>query len=120
MLAAAAEATTGPSDALIVALGGVIVAALGALGLVLVEVVKGRNARTTASPPPPATAAPATPPVELYERTAVLSQRADDNDERDDVQDHELRDQRTVLDDHHSRLSHVERWITASDPDWKP
>lgn len=100
--------TSGISDTLIVTIGGIVVAALGTLGLVLSEVVKGRHARTTASPPPPSLTSQSMD-VELYERTAVLSQRADDNDERDALQDRELRDQRDALDDHHHRLLRLER-----------
>lgn len=104
-----------PDASLVAVIGGVVVAAITTLGLVLTEVLRGRAGRNTAAAPP----GPAQPAVELYERTAVLNQRADDNDDRDDVQDHELRDQRNALDSHHSRLTAIERHLTERDDDWR-
>ncbi len=102
-LQAAAEAPdpAGFSDQLIVVVGGVITAAIVALGGVLVAVVNSRASRTTASPPAPA------PDVghELYERTAVLRQRADDADERDEVQDR--------------RLDQIERYLDLDNVTWR-
>ena len=46
----AAEAPA--NDSLIVVVGGIIVAAIGALGLVITEIVKGRDARPTPALPP--------------------------------------------------------------------
>jgi hypothetical protein len=66
--------------------GGVITAAIVALGGVLVAIVNSRN-RTTPSPPAPATSADE---HVLYERTAVLTRRADDGDERFDLMDRRL------------------------------
>ena len=102
----------GANDALLTVVGGIVVAAIGALGLVVAEWLRGRNARTTSSPPPP-TPQPAAggKDVELYERTAVLSRRADDNDERDDLQD--LRHERSE-----DRLERLEQWAGHRDPDW--
>lgn len=89
--------------------GGVIVAALGTLGLVLVEIVKGRNSRTTPSPPP-VSAPPNGRDVELYERTAVHNRRLDDADERHHLLDLTVHKQHDVLDDHGDRLEqHDER-----------
>lgn len=48
-----------------------------------------------------------------------LDQRANDNDERDDVQDRELRDQRNVLDEHHARIVALERYHDKRDPGWR-
>jgi hypothetical protein len=49
-----------------------------------------------------------------------LDQRANDNDERDDMQDRELRDQRNVLDEHHARITALERrYNDHRDPDWR-
>ena len=102
LLAADAPPPAGVSDQLIIMVGGVITAAIVALGGVLVAVVNSRANRTSPSPPAP------TPTVnehELYERTAVLSRRADDGDERFDVMDR--------------RLDQIERRLDLDDPDWR-
>lgn len=106
----AADAPPGVDDSLIAIVGGIVVSAIGALGLVLAEWVKGRNARTTPSPPQP-TPAPAMG-VEIYERTAVLNRRADDNDARDDVQDRRH-------DRSEDRLDALERWVDHHEPGWR-
>lgn len=100
-LLAAVEVPGGSNDSLIAMVGGVIVAALGTLGLVLTEILKGRNSRTTASPPAPTTGS--SKDVELYERTAVLSNRADDSDRR-----HNLLE-RTVHQHHEEEGERLER-----------
>lgn len=82
--------------------GGVITAAIVALGGVLVAIVNSRASRTTPSPPSPV---PTSSGHELYERTAVLTRRADDNDERDDVQDR--------------RLDQIERRLDLDNPEWR-
>lgn len=82
--------------------GGVITAAIVALGGVLVAIVNSRANRTTPSPPSPN---PSANEHELYERTAVLSRRADDSDERDEVQDR--------------RLDKIERVLDINDPEWR-
>ena len=89
-LSAAAETTApaGVSDQLVIMVGGVITAAIVALGGVLVAIVNSRANRTTPSPPAPV-AVPSSDHV-LYERTAVLSRRADDSDERFDLMDRRL------------------------------
>lgn len=84
--------------------GGVIVAALGMLGLVLVEIIKGRNSRTTTTPNPTSPVLPASKDIELYERTAVHNQRLDDGDERHHLLDKVVHMQHDVLDDHGDRL----------------
>ena len=113
----AAEAPA--NDSLIVVVGGIVVAAIGAMGLVLTEVVKGRAGRTTPAPPGPAPQPQAPVNVELYERTAVLSRRADDSDTRDDVQDrrHEVSEDRHDHAD--ARLESLEQWRNRIDPDWR-
>jgi uncharacterized protein (UPF0218 family) len=90
------------SDQLIIVVGGVITAAIVALGGVLVAIVNSRTNRTTPSPP-----APLQPDSDhvLYERTAVLARRADDADERDEVQDR--------------RLEHIERVLDVENPEWR-
>jgi len=79
--------------------GGVITAAIVALGGVLVAVVNSRASKTTPSPPAPH---PEGVDHELYERTAVLTRRADDADDRDEVQDRRLEriERRLDLDNH--------------------
>lgn len=107
----AAEAPTqsGASDQLIIMIGGVVTAAIVALGTVLVAIVNRGGGKTTPSPPAPT---PTSSDHVLYERTAVLRQRADDNDDRDDVQDR--RHERT--DD---RLDALERLNDRLHPDWR-
>ena len=82
--------------------GGVITAAIVALGGVLVAIVNTRASKTTPSPPAPT---PSANEHELYERTAVLSRRADDSDERFDVMDR--------------RLDQIERQLDLDDPKWR-
>lgn len=86
-VAAEAPATTGVSDQLIIMVGGVITAAIVALGGVLVAIVNTKASKTTPSPPAPVTSADE---HVLYERTAVLSRRADDSDERFELMDRRL------------------------------
>ena len=73
---------------MIIMVGGVITAAIVALGGVLVAIVNSRSNKTTPSPPAP-TATPSGDHA-LYERTAVLARRADDSDERFEVMDRRL------------------------------
>lgn len=79
----------------------IIVALISALGGVMVAVVTGLVAiarRESNDRRPPDTPT-------LGERAAVLERRAEDNDQRDDLQDH--------------RLDTVERYLYRSDPDWR-
>lgn len=103
----------------------IILAIIGLLSLVLVAATGGlfslltaKANRTSPAPPPPT--ASSSPGVDLAFRDFVVGElavnrkRDDDNDERDDVQDRELRDQRDVLDEHHQRLLRLERdrgWV---------
>lgn len=80
----------------------IILAVLGLLGLVLVAVVTGvfslmsaRANRVTPSLPAPV---PTVTEHVLYERVAVLERRADDSDERDEVQDRRLDQHERALD----------------------
>lgn len=103
-LAGALAADTPPSglsDQLIIMVGGVITAAIVALGGVLVAIVNSRSGKTTPSPPAPTSADEHV----LYERTAVLARRADDADERDEVQDR--------------RLDQLERRLDLDNPEWR-
>lgn len=90
--------------------GGVVTAAIAALGGVGVAVVNSRNNRTTPSPPAP-TATSGGDHV-LYERTAVLTRRADDSDDRFHVLDLARTKDRDDLDD-------VIGYLDRSDPDWR-
>jgi hypothetical protein len=99
LVAAEAPAPAGVSDQLIIMVGGVITAAIVALGGVLVAIV---NSRSKAAAPPPPTSIDE---HVLYERTAVLARRADDSDERDEVQDR--------------RLDQLERVLDLDNPEWR-
>ena len=103
IVAAADTPPAGVSDQIIIIIGGIVVAAITALGGVLVAVVNSRTNRTTASPPSP-TPAPGSDHV-LFERTAVLARRADDGDERDELQDR--------------RIDQIERVLDLGNPDWR-
>lgn len=89
----------------------IILAVIGALSLVLVAAVSGlfallsAKANRTAPAPPPPTAAPNPDGISVIrERIAVLERRADDSDERDDVQDR--------------RLNRIEDRLDLDDPRW--
>jgi hypothetical protein len=96
-------AGTDPSQpivvALISALGGVIVAAFGAL------VTLARRDSNRDEP-----AAPNVPPI--GERTAVLERRASDSEERDDMQDRWLKHIDT-------RVERIERRLNHDDEEWR-
>ena len=108
--AADPTAPAGVSDQLIIMVGGVITAAIVALGGVLVAIVNSRASRTTPSPPAPHPDPSAD--HELYERTAVLRQRADDGDERFHVLDKQQSKVRDDLDD-------VLDYLDERDPGWR-
>lgn len=80
--------------ALVSTLGGVIASALAAV----VALARRDTTSTTASPP--------VPDSRYGERVAVLEQRAEDSDTRDNVQD--------------QRLNAIERHLDRHDPDWRP
>ena len=82
--------------------GGVITAAIVALGGVLVAVVNRGSTKTTPSPPAPV---PADGDHILYERTAVLANRADDSDERFEILDR--------------RVDQIERVLDIDNPHWR-
>jgi hypothetical protein len=101
----AAEATQQNGDSLLVLIGGIIIAAMVPLGSVIVEIVKGRNSRTTASPPAPspfpgAPSSSSPKDVELYERTAALNERLRQKDEADHLRDRMLATHSNLLDEH--------------------
>lgn len=89
-------------DQRLIILGGIIVAAITAGATVLVAIVNARANRTAPSPPAPDGAADV---VAVRERMAVVERRADDNDDRDDVQDR--------------RLDQIERALDLDNPDWR-
>lgn len=100
---AAAEAPPAQnSDSLLVLIAGIIIAAMVPLGSVIVEIVRGRNSRTTASPPAPVPVAPASVPkdVVLYERTAKHNERFRQKDEADHARDLMLKGHGEKLDEH--------------------
>lgn len=102
-------AADGPSgsgtDQLIIILGGIIVAAITAGGTVLVAVVNARTNRTAPSPPSPTSAPPTADALTMHEDIAVLRYRADDADERDEIQDR--------------RLDQLERHLDMENPRWR-
>lgn len=89
---------------------GIVVVTLGGL---FVQAMKGRSERSSAPVTPPTNGNGNGSLIQVAREVAhdigQLDQRADDNDERDDIQDRELRDQRNVLDEHHRRLLRLER-----------
>lgn len=91
-------------------MGGIVVAAIGALGLVLAEVVKGRNSRI------PTTGAGTSTTVDvvaLAADVAVLKDWRAETRKADDLHD------RTV----HGLVEDVEdlvRWHDREHPDWRP
>lgn len=106
LLATDATTPAGVDDQLILMVGGVITAAIVALGGVLVAVVNSRANRTGASPPSP------TDEHVLYERTAVHNKRLDDADERFEVMDRALGKNREDLDD-------ILDYLDDRDPGWR-
>lgn len=106
----AAEAV-GPSEALIYAIWAFLGIVVTTLGTITVQALKSRAERnsTTASPPAPAAGGDVT---RHAERIAVVEHRADDNDDRDDMQDRTLR----ALDD---RVELLERYHDHRDPNWR-
>lgn len=114
-LAAAAEAPAGASDGLVAVIGGVVIAALGTLGVVLREVIVGRNARA-ATPPPPAATVTASPHVDvvaLAADVAVLKDWRKTTREADDIHDRTLR---KVVDD----VEDLTAWQDREHPGWRP
>lgn len=109
VVAADPSAPAGVSDQLIIMVGGVITAAIVALGGVLVAIVNTKASKTTPSPPAPATSVDE---HVLYERTAVLARRADDSDERFHVIDKAHTKVRDDLDD-------VLDYLDDKDPGWR-
>lgn len=107
LLVWAADAPDGSgTDQLIIILGGVIVAAITAGGTVLVAVVNARTNRTAPSPPSPTSEpTPTVDAIHLREDVAVLRYRADDSDERDEIQDR--------------RLDQIERHLDMDNPRWR-
>ncbi len=86
---------------MVLMIGGVVTAAIVALGGVLVAIVNRGGGKTTPSPPAPTQGRS---DHELYERTAVHNRRLDDADERHHQLDVIVDKQHDVLDDHGDRL----------------
>ena len=95
-----------PSEALIYAVGTLLGVVVTTVGLILVQAMKSRADRTTASPPSPVA------DTRLAERVAVLEHRADDSDTRDDMQDRAID---TLLD----RAEAIEAHLDRTDPGWR-
>lgn len=90
------QQSNGQLPVLIFGLLGTVVVVLGT---VLVALINSRANRTTASPPSPAPAA--APDGRTSERVAVLEHRAEDSDDRDEMQDRKL-------ENHDQRLERIE------------
>lgn len=103
----AAEApATGGNDALLVMIGGIVVAALGAAATVLVAAINSRSGKPPALPQPtPAPTADMAHRDYVVGRLAVHDQRLDDGDERDEIQDR--------------RLDQLERVLDLDNPSWR-
>jgi hypothetical protein len=108
--AAEAPASSDSHTAIILGVIALLSAVMVAVATGIFQLLSARASRTEPSPPAPIPTAGQD--VALYERTAVLSQRADDNDERDDVQDR--RHEHTE-----DRLELIEDWIADRDPGWR-
>lgn len=112
-----AENSGGADAALITAVWTFLGIVVTTLGTIAVQAYRSRKETTTSPAPPPSTDTALL--MQLAREQGALVQRADDNDERDDVQDHELRDQREVLDAHHDRLRALERLHDRLRPGWR-
>ena len=97
----AAEAG-GNGDALILAVWAFLGIVVTTLGTIAVQGLKGRSERTTASPPSPLDNASL---LQLMREHGALFQRADDSDERDEMQDR--------------RIDDIERHLDRNDPEWR-
>lgn len=90
------------------------------LGTIAVQAMKGRKEDTVIPPPSNGNGSSLLQVARDVARDiGQLDQRANDNDERDEVQDRELRDQRHALDEHHLRLKALERFHDRHDPGWR-
>lgn len=102
-LAAAADPPTEVSHALITAVlafAGVVATVTGGVIVALIN----RNAKVQPSPPAP-TAHPDEADIKVRERVAILERRADDADDRDEMQDR--------------RLDQLERHLDVDNPEWR-
>lgn len=106
-------------DALIYAVWGFCGVVVTQLVILVGPIIKAKFESAPASPPPPNGNGNGSALIGLAKDIGQLDERANDNDARDEVQDRELRDQRTVLDEHHMRLSAVEHYLNRRDPDWR-
>lgn len=100
-VAAAEMPPTGGNDALLALIGGVIIAVIGGVVTISVNLInKPKN-----QPAPSGTAVDPSWRDFVSGELAVLKRRADDNDDRDDMQDR--------------RLEHIERAKDHDHPDWR-
>lgn len=101
------EAVDAPQDsqtAIILGVIGLLTAVLVAIATGVFGLLSARQNRTAPAPPSPLNGSSGDV-SQLRERVAVLERRADDNDERDDIQDH--------------RIEHIERAKDYNDPRWR-
>lgn len=82
------------------------------LGTVAVQAFRSRTERPATSTPVPPTSVDVVTVTRHAERIAVVEHRADDNDDRDDMQDRTLAN----LDD---RVEALERFHDHNDPGWR-
>lgn len=105
------EAATEPANqdaqtAIILGVIGLLTAVLVAVATGVFSLLSAKANRTAPAPPPPTPAAPTLDAVgHLRERVAVLERRADDSDERDELQDR--------------RLDQVEDHLDLDNPRWR-
>lgn len=107
----AAEAPA--NDSLIVVVGGIIVAAIGALGLVITEIVKGRDARPTPAPPPSTVTGGQVDLQALAADVAVLKDHRVQTMKADTI--HEKLVYGMVED-----VKDLVRWMDREHPGWRP
>jgi hypothetical protein len=93
------------ADPLVVVIGSLATAVVGGIVAIVVASINARANRTAPAPPPP-TSAPATADaIGMHEDIAVLRYRADDSDERDEIQDR--------------RLDQIERYLDIESAQWR-
>lgn len=120
----AAEAVTPPSDFSAVAVWTFLGVVVTTLGLLAQQLLRGRNERTgtTASPPPASDAETliklAKDAGALGEGYKILTQRAEDSDDRDQIQDvrHEACERRA--EDLGRRIYRLESFLRLHHSDW--
>lgn len=108
-LAAAQEAPSAPADALVIAIFTFLGVVVTTIGVIVVQAIKSKAERTAPSPPAPTDTAML---MQLARDNGQLVQRADDSDERDDMQDR-------ALENYGDRIEAIERHLDRGYPDWR-